>query len=239
MDQIMIGEGLAAGAGALAALALILRDPLRLRLLILLAAACGVASAVMLEGRVDPRRALELATLGLGLAALGAVLGLARAAWSASAVSVRARNRPLRRAFGPIPPAAFRALMRLAERRTLTQPQRLTREGWAPEQLWYLVEGVLRVEQDGRATEVEGPFFVGEVSFVTGATAPATITALPGADLLEWDGKALRRAFRADPSLRPAVEAILGRDLARKVSAARPAAELGGPEREAPARLAV
>ena len=98
---------------------------------------------------------------------------------------------------------------------------------------------VLRVERDGQVTEVDGPFFVGEVSFVTGATAPATITVLPGAELLEWDGKILRDAFRRDPTLRPALEAILGRDLARKVSAVRPAPELIPQETETLSRLAV
>ena len=59
------------------------------------------------------------------------------------------------------------------------------------------------------------------------------------AELLEWDGKALRAAFRRDLSLRPALEAALGRDLARKVSAVRPAPELIPQETEELVRLAV
>ena len=239
MDPVAIGEGLAILGAALVAWGLMMQDMRRLRLLALLGAVCGGAAAALLQGRIAAATAAELALAAMGLAALGATLGLARGAWTASPLSIRSRDRPLRRALGPIAPAPFRRLMRLAERRSLTAPQRLTREGWAPEHLWYLAEGALRVEREGRAVEVEGPFFVGEVSFVAGAVAPATITALPGAELLEWDGKALRAAFRRDPSLRPALEAALGRDLARKVSAVRPAPELIPQETEELVRLAV
>ncbi len=239
MDPIAIGEGLAILGAGLAALGLMMREIRRLRLLVLLAAVAGAAAAALLEGRLQPAATTQLTLAAMGLVALGALIGLARGAWSGSQVSIRARNRPLRRSLGPIAPDAFRSLMRLAERRTLAAPQRLTREGWAPEHLWYLAEGALRVERNGQAVEVDGPFFVGEVSFVTGAVAPATITALPGAELLEWDGKALRRAFRADPTLRPALESVLARDLARKISAVRPAPELLPEETEDLVRLAV
>ncbi|SFH90878.1 Crp/Fnr family transcriptional regulator [Albimonas pacifica] len=239
MDPIAIGEGLAILGAALAALGLLMSDLRRLRLLTLLAAVCAAAGAAMLEGRLPAAAATRLAAGALGVVWLGAVLGLARSAWAGSDLSIRARNRPLRRALGPIAPAAFRSLLGLARRRSLTAPQRLTREGWAPEQLWYLAEGALRVERDGHAVEVDGPFFVGEVSFIAGAVAPATITALPGAELLEWDGKALRSAFRRDPTLRPALEAALGRDLARKICSVRPAPELARGETEDLARLAV
>ena len=239
MDPIAIGQGLAMFGALVAAVALLQGDARRLRLMMLVVAASGAAAAVMLVGRLSPAEARDLALAAVGVATLGALLGLARIVWSESAWSIRARNRPLRRAFGPVSPAAFRAFVRLGARRRVDSAQRLTREGWPPEHLWYIESGRVKVEREGRVSELDGPFFVGEICLLTGAAAAATVTVLPGAEMIEWEGKVLRDAFRRRPALRPAVEAVLARDLARKISAARPAPEIESVAREENLRLAV
>ena len=94
MDPVAIGEGLAILGAALVAWGLMMQDMRRLRLLALLGAVCGGAAAALLQGRIAAATAAELALAAMGLAALGATLGLARGAWTASPLSIRSRDRP-------------------------------------------------------------------------------------------------------------------------------------------------
>ena len=224
MDSILIGQALAWLASGLVAFGLLQHDERSLRLLSLLAAAAGVGGAVALVGRVDPGQGLEILLAALGVVAAGAVLGMTIEALRVSGWTIRGRNRAVRRAFGPVPAWAFRRFVSLAKRRTLDEPHRLAREGWAPERLWFVARGPVRVETGTETYEAEGPLFVGEVSILTGAPSPATVMALPGAEVMEWDCSELRRAFRRSPNLRPEIESILARDMARKMAFARPVA---------------
>ena len=60
--------------------------------------------------------------------------------------------------------------------------------------------------------------FVGEVAFILEGPATATTTAPAGVQLVEWDAEKLRKLGRKAPALGNALNALLTRDLANKLT---------------------
>lgn len=216
------GLALIAAPGLLAAVALLLRGELRLRLALL--AAFALAAAALLA-HAPPGPELRAGLAALLMAALGAVAGFALRRWERMPVSVPRDDRHVLLALGKVEPRLFRDLMEVGELRTAEIPLRLTVAGRSPEHLWFVISGELRLEKGGETTHLEGPLFVGEISWLTHAPSTATVIAQPGAEFVEWDRRELRRAARRNPRLRTALEALVARDLARKVAHGRLPAE--------------
>lgn len=86
-------------------------------------------------------------------------------------------------------------------------------------ELAFIAEGVAQVEQGDRIVAVCGPGdFLGEMSFVSGRPANATVRAARPLRTLVFDQAALRRAVRNDDELRRAVESGLTVNLAVKLA---------------------
>ncbi len=142
-------------------------------------------------------------------------------------------------ALGKVEPRLFRDLMEVADLRTAEIPLRLTVAGRSPEHLWFLIDGELRLEKEGEVRHLEGPMFIGEISWLTHAPSTATVVVQPGAEFVEWDRRELRRAARRNPRLRTGLEALVARDVARKLAHGRLPAEVDDPETERAAAKAV
>lgn len=128
--------------------------------------------------------------------------------------------------FQPLLPGDFRALMRLADRKTLTQETILTREGNQVESLYYVIHGMPVVTKMGTSFPMAERIFVGEVAYLTGKGSAATTTVPAGAEVLEWPLARLQTAVRRKPNIKLALDAVISRDLARKVAlAVAPAAQ--------------
>lgn len=214
---------LAAAAGVAAAAALLMGDPLRLRALMLAALALAGA-ALALAAPPGPPLAAGLAALAL--TALGALAGALLAAWERSPLSVPRSTRHVLLSLGRVEPRLFRALMSAGALRTAEIPLRLTRQGHAPEHLWFLVSGTARIEKNGDRAELRGPVFLGEISWLTGGAATATVVLEPDSEFVEWDHRDLRRVCDRTPRLRMVLESLIACDLAHKVARGRPPEEL-------------
>lgn len=115
-------------------------------------------------------------------------------------------------------PGQFRALMKLGRIGTLKRSTLLTKEGRQPDKLFFACSGEFAAEKGERRFLLPSGVFIGEVSFVLGSVASATLAAPAGARIAVWDVEDLRHAFAQRPRLKEAIEALLARDLAAKVA---------------------
>lgn len=118
----------------------------------------------------------------------------------------------------------IRRLLRLAKLRHAEEGQALTEEGKPVDDLAFIADGVLQIEQGGRIVAVCGPGdFVGEMSFVTGAAASATAIAAKPLRYLAFEQAKLRAAVQSDGDLRQALDASFNRNLVGKLAKANAA----------------
>jgi len=121
---------------------------------------------------------------------------------------------------GGMEPGEFRSLMRSSTRRATEATETLTQEGTVPDKLYFIEAGQMWAEKNARDFSLPPEVFIGEVAFLTGEPASATVRVATGARLVEWDAAALRRRIQRNTRVRLALEARIAEDLAGKVARA-------------------
>ncbi|MFB9148614.1 cyclic nucleotide-binding domain-containing protein [Roseovarius ramblicola] len=121
---------------------------------------------------------------------------------------------------GGMEPGEFRSLMRSAARRGVETTETLTHEGEVPEKLYFIESGGMWAEKNSQDFTLPPEVFIGEVAFLTGKPASATVRVAPGARLVEWDAATLKRRIQRNSRVRLALEARIAEDLAGKVTRA-------------------
>lgn len=154
---------------------------------------------------------MTLVAILIGLAALYA----RNASWS-----LPEEHKDIYPLFDELQPGDFSTVMRLAKRITIDKERIVTREGEEIDALYYVTAGHFLVRKGNAEFDVPGPTFIGEVAYLTGKPSAATTTLPAGTEVLEWPRDALRRQSRKNPRLKLALEALISRDLAVKVSLA-------------------
>ncbi|MEE4204652.1 MAG: cyclic nucleotide-binding domain-containing protein [Erythrobacter sp.] len=124
-------------------------------------------------------------------------------------------------AFETLTPGQFRRILRIAQWRVAEDPEGtvLTREAEPSGALFYVFEGIISVQKGERLFRLPQDNFVGEIAFVLKRKTTATTVAPQGVRYVEWDADALRRLGNRYPNLGNALNALLTRDLARKLTA--------------------
>lgn len=113
---------------------------------------------------------------------------------------------------------AIRKMLGFSRLVEVAEGQAITIEGQPVKDLVYIASGVAKVETAGRVVAVCGPGdYIGELSFLTGATATATTTAAKPVKLLAFDQAKLHQAIESDAGIRRAMEAGLNRNLVGKL----------------------
>ncbi|WP_108814622.1 Crp/Fnr family transcriptional regulator [Loktanella sp. Alg231-35] len=154
---------------------------------------------------------LTLVAILIGLAALYA----RNASWS-----LPEEHKDIYPLFNELQPGDFSKVMRMAKRMKIDQERVVTREGEEIDALYYVTSGHFTVRKGAAQFEVPGPTFIGEVAYLMGQPSAATTTLPAGTEVLEWPRDALARQSRKNPRLKLALEALISRDLAVKVSLA-------------------
>ena len=123
-------------------------------------------------------------------------------------------------AFETLPPGQFRRVLKVAQWRRADDPDGtlLTREAEPSNSLFYIFEGIISVEKHGRRFRLPADNFVGEVGYVLNRKTTTTSVAPRGVRYVEWDADALRKLSRKYPNLGNALNALLTRDLAKKLN---------------------
>lgn len=102
--------------------------------------------------------------------------------------------------------------------RTFEPGDQITREGEPVSEMLLICDGLVVVEAQGQAVaRLHGGSLVGELAFVSGKPASATVTVEQPVRALALDMEKLRKLVVADDLVAGAIDNIVGRDLAAKL----------------------
>jgi CRP-like cAMP-binding protein len=94
----------------------------------------------------------------------------------------------------------------------------LTQVGNPVDTLTFVINGGADVLKSGQTFSLPDGIFVGEIAYLTGHAASATVVLTGKSDVLEWNIPALRRQAARDVQFRLALDAMISLDLAGKVA---------------------
>lgn len=116
---------------------------------------------------------------------------------------------------------AVRRLLKLAEWRSIAPGETLIVEGQKIDRLLFVTDGAARIEKAGALVAIcSRGDFVGEMGFVSGNVATATVIADRPMRIASFDSAALKLSLVEDKDLRHALEASFNRNLIGKLSRA-------------------
>jgi len=88
-----------------------------------------------------------------------------------------------------------------------------------------IYNGLVSVESDGQTlAQLKDGSFIGEMSFITGGAATATVRAVEPTRYLSWSKAELSRLLNRNPSMRFAMQTVLSTDLTKKLMHRSPSA---------------
>lgn len=126
----------------------------------------------------------------------------------------------LYRCLNGLAPSDFRRIVRLGKWTRVEKETPLTTAGQPIDRLYYLLEGDLEIEKEGRTIEAKAPVFIGEIAFLRHTPPTATVRVKPGALFIAWAHDDLTRAQLKHDSVRTGISAMLNADLADKLARA-------------------
>ena len=121
--------------------------------------------------------------------------------------------------FQKFSPVEIMKLMRVGERRMAEIGERLTAQGQAVGGLKLLYNGEVVVERDGKEIgRARDGAMIGEISFIQGGTATATVSVTRPSRYVSWSGDELRKLLQRNPSMDVAMKHVFSVDLMRKLT---------------------
>ena len=131
------------------------------------------------------------------------------------------------RVFQTIRPRAFLSLIGQGEWREAEEGTQMVQAGEQLRQLLLIADGRVAVRIDGKEVSRMGPgSFVGEMSYITGQRATASIDALSRVRYIAWNHGELSDFLDEQPELRSAMQLVIGSDLVGKLRAVRSAFDM-------------
>jgi uncharacterized beta-barrel protein YwiB (DUF1934 family) len=122
-------------------------------------------------------------------------------------------------AFRSLPNVVFKKLMDIAEWRTVHKNDIIVAESSDVERLVLIFDGTATVQIDGKPiTYLRENSFIGEMSFLTGNPASATVKASTPMRLLTWRKAELYDLMAKEPDLKNGLQTLFSYDLAGKLS---------------------
>jgi hypothetical protein len=121
------------------------------------------------------------------------------------------------RYFAALTPQEFLRLWNQG-RREVVVGQLLARDGEAPEALYFLTAGTVRVSRQGTPIADLAPgHFVAEMSLLTGEPANADVHAVGEVEAVRWAISDLRAIKQRNPVLWTKIQSVIGHDIVRKI----------------------
>ena len=150
--------------------------------------------------------------------------------------SLRADERKLFDLLVDLTPGQFRKLLKAGRQEVAAAPLVVTRENEPSNALYFIIDGKITISKGGHRTVSEGKTFIGEIAFLLGRPATATVTLETGCHYCVWDSKALHAVLNRNPALRTALSAAMNRKLAEKVAQAGVLTDITGHALKSPAK---
>jgi Popeye protein conserved region len=115
-------------------------------------------------------------------------------------------------------PFEFMKLMRVGKWLEAKQGEILATEQKPLDSVMLIYNGLVGVESKGQeVAKLKDGNFIGELSFITGGAASATVRALGPTRYVSWPKEAVRQLLNRNPSMRFAMQAMLSTDLSKKL----------------------
>lgn len=116
-------------------------------------------------------------------------------------------------------PVEFKKLIRIGQWQQIDAGEVLTEQGQVIGGLKLLYNGEVRVERDGAeiGTARDGAM-IGEISFIQGGPATATVVSTKPCRFISWPGEELRRLLTRNPAMDVAMKHVFSVDLMRKLT---------------------
>lgn len=124
--------------------------------------------------------------------------------------------------FSNLSPGQFRRIMKRGQQQVSGEAQTLCREGETLDRLYFVVDGTVYITKGAKRSLVSDGSFVGEVAFLRGTPASATVDIGPGTTYVVWEHDVLRALMAKSPNLANALLAKFNMDLAGKVARSHP-----------------
>lgn len=116
-------------------------------------------------------------------------------------------------------PVEFMKLMRIGEWRQAEMGECLVAEGGTIGGLMLLFNGEVVVELDGKEiNRARDGAMIGEISFIRGGAATATVTTTTPCRYVFWSGDELRKLLNRNPSMDIAMKHVFSVELTRKLT---------------------
>jgi CRP-like cAMP-binding protein len=128
--------------------------------------------------------------------------------------------------FKTLNPGQFRRINRAARWTVAPYDTEILNEGQASENLYFIEAEMFIIVKDGRSFTTKAPAFAGELMFLQGGTASATVIVPKGAVYAEWPVARLRKMMDKSQALQNALVARFSHDMADKVRNSVPMAEV-------------
>lgn len=194
------------------ALGYLVRDELMLRILVTIGIVCDVFFYAWQPIPIMPPVISSLILIVINLGILVIVI-LER-----TTLAMSDREKRLFNAFETLTPGQFRKLKRLGQFHTTTERTEILKEGEVPTSLFYVEGAAFELKKGEFLAKVDSPAFAGEIAYLHGGVASATVTLMPGTDYMVWSVAVLRKHGRRNRALGNALIARFSMDLARKVT---------------------
>lgn len=215
MDHnVLIGHVFGHLASILTMLAYLLKDILWLRLLTILSCFAGIAFNFIV-----PSTPLWTVIYWNVLFAVINIVQVAIIIKQRSGVHFTEEEKELHDTlFKNFAPFEFMKLMRVGKWLEAKQGEILATEKRPIDSMMLIYNGLVGVELDGKElARLKDGNFIGEVSFITGGAATATVKALQPTRYVAWPKEAISQLLNRNPSMRFAMQAMLSTDLSKKL----------------------
>jgi CRP-like cAMP-binding protein len=142
---------------------------------------------------------------------------ISRLIYDRMAVYKDEQERYLSRTFNQFSPGMFRKLMAIGHMNKAYSVTRLSTEGKRLDRLYFVIDGGISIEKEGRQFDYMAGAFIGEVAYLTSMPASATVLIPESTNYVVWHHAALRSLGKKHPDLKARLEAMFNQDMARKV----------------------
>lgn len=115
-------------------------------------------------------------------------------------------------------PGQYKSLLEISEWHNPQVSMPLTKLGEMPSALYYVLEGQVEVNREGKRFPVGPHAFIGELAFLRDKPATATTFANTGALIVSWEHSTLRALMTSNDGIRKAFDTMLSIDMAEKMA---------------------
>jgi CRP-like cAMP-binding protein len=201
-------------ASVLTAIAYLVKDILWLRLLTVLACICGI----LFNYLVPASPLWEVIYWNLAFMAIN-IVQIAIIFRERSQVQFTEEERELYETiFKDFAPFEFMKLLRVGRWREAKTDAVLAAEGKDLEHVMLIYNGLVHVEVRGqKLAQLKDGSFIGEMSFIAGGAATATVRAAQNTRYLAWSKRDLTDLLDRNPSMRFAMQTVFSTDLTKKL----------------------